>query len=60
MSIGESAGGLPPDDLVEHEADILEDMIRVIDGFHDPRPRLYVPGRSCPLLALFGQPRIDA
>jgi cytosine/adenosine deaminase-related metal-dependent hydrolase len=38
MSIGESAGGLPPDDLVEREADILEDMIRVIDGFHDPRP----------------------
>ena len=38
MSIGESAGGLPPDDLVEREEDILEDMIRVIDGFHDPRP----------------------
>ncbi|MDC1291549.1 amidohydrolase family protein, partial [Planktomarina temperata] len=38
MSIGESAGGLPPDGLVEREADILEDMIRVIDGFHDPRP----------------------
>ncbi|MDG1240668.1 MAG: 8-oxoguanine deaminase, partial [Planktomarina sp.] len=38
MSIGESAGGLPPDGLVEHEADILEDMIRVIDGFHDPHP----------------------
>ncbi|MEL6596891.1 MAG: 8-oxoguanine deaminase [Pseudomonadota bacterium] len=36
MSIGESAGGLPPDALVEQEADILEDMIRVIDGFHDP------------------------
>ena len=36
MSIGESAGGLPPDALVEREADILEDMIRVIDGFHDP------------------------
>ncbi|MCT4607961.1 MAG: 8-oxoguanine deaminase [Pelagimonas sp.] len=37
MSIGESAGGLPPDGLVEREADILEDCIRVIDGFHDPR-----------------------
>jgi cytosine/adenosine deaminase-related metal-dependent hydrolase len=36
MSIGESAGGLPPDGLVEREADILEDCIRVIDGFHDP------------------------
>lgn len=37
MSIGESAGGLPPDALVEDEAAILEDCIRVIDAFHDPR-----------------------
>jgi cytosine/adenosine deaminase-related metal-dependent hydrolase len=37
MSIGESAGGLPPDSLVEGEAAILQDMIRVVDGFHDPR-----------------------
>ena len=36
MSIGESAGGLPPDSLVEAEAAILEDTIRVIDAFHDP------------------------
>ena len=36
MSIGESAGGLPPDDLVENEAAILEDCIRVVDAFHDP------------------------
>ncbi|MGC3936222.1 8-oxoguanine deaminase [Roseobacter sp. EG26] len=35
MSIGQSAGGLPPDNLVESEAAILEDCIRVIDGFHD-------------------------
>ena len=37
MSIGESAGGLPPDSLVEREATILQDAIRVIDRFHDPR-----------------------
>ena len=37
MSIGESDGGLPPDSLVEREADILEDCIRVIDAFHDPK-----------------------
>ena len=36
MSIGESKGGLPPDALVEEEAAILEDCIRVVDGFHDP------------------------
>ena len=35
MSIGESDGGLPPDALVEAEAAILDDCIRVIDGFHD-------------------------
>ena len=38
MSIGESAGGLPPDSLVEGEAAILTDMIRVVDAFHDPAP----------------------
>lgn len=35
MSIGESAGGLPPDSLVERESAILDDMIRVVDRFHD-------------------------
>lgn len=38
MSIGESDGGLPPDALVEPEAAILADCIRVIDAFHDPAP----------------------
>ena len=38
MSIGESDGGLPPDALVEGEAAILDDCIRVIDAQHDPRP----------------------
>jgi len=38
MSIGESAGGLPPDHLVESEAAILDDCIRVIDAFHDAAP----------------------
>ncbi len=38
MSIGESDGGLPPDTLVEAEAAILNDCIRVIDAHHDPRP----------------------
>lgn len=35
MSVGESAGGLPPDHLVEREDAILADCIRVIDRFHD-------------------------
>jgi cytosine/adenosine deaminase-related metal-dependent hydrolase len=37
MSIGESDGGLPPDSLVEREAAILEDCVRVVDAHHDPR-----------------------
>ncbi len=37
MSVGESAGGLPPDSLVEAEPAILADTIRVIDRFHDAR-----------------------
>lgn len=35
MSVGESKGGLPPDSVVEDEAAILADTIRVIDRFHD-------------------------
>lgn len=35
MSVGESLGGLPPDCLVENEADILQDSRRVIEAFHD-------------------------
>ena len=38
MSVGESAGGLPPDHLVEREADILDDSLRVIQQWHDPAP----------------------
>ena len=38
MSVGEGAGGLPPDRLVEAEPAILSDTIRVIDTFHDPEP----------------------
>jgi 8-oxoguanine deaminase len=36
MSLGESDGGLPPDDLVEDEEAILGDCRRVIEAFHDP------------------------
>ncbi|MCX7889235.1 MAG: 8-oxoguanine deaminase [Rhodobacteraceae bacterium] len=38
MSIGTSAGGLPPDALVETEPAILDDMIRVVDAFHEAGP----------------------
>ena len=35
MSVGESQGGLPPDELVEREADILRDSERLIAAHHD-------------------------
>ncbi|MGV2827691.1 8-oxoguanine deaminase [Myxosarcina sp. GI1(2024)] len=38
MSVGESQGGLPPDSLVEKEADILKDSQRLIESYHDNSP----------------------
>ena len=35
MSVGQSAGGLPPDRVVEREDTILKDTQRVIESFHD-------------------------
>jgi 8-oxoguanine deaminase len=39
MSLGQSQGGLPPDDVVEDEKFILEESLRAIEVFHDPAPR---------------------
>jgi 8-oxoguanine deaminase len=38
MSLGESKGGLPPDECVEDEAFILKDTERAIKAYHDPNP----------------------
>ena len=35
MSVGASAGGLPPDSVVEREDAILKDTQRLIEAFHD-------------------------
>lgn len=37
MSVGQSQGGLPPDAVVEKEADILRDSQRLIEQYHDNR-----------------------
>ena len=37
MSLGESAGGLPPDRVTEKEDAILYDCRRVVENFHNPR-----------------------
>lgn len=38
MSVGASAGGLPPDEVVEREDAILADTERLIGRWHDPAP----------------------
>ncbi len=38
MSLGQSKGGLPPDNVVEEEDDILADSRRMIEKYHDPKP----------------------
>ena len=35
MTIGQSKGGLPPDEVCEEQAAVLKDMERVIAEFHD-------------------------
>jgi 8-oxoguanine deaminase len=42
MSLGESKGGLPPDSVVDGEANILRDSQRLIETYHDPRPGAFV------------------
>jgi len=37
MTLGQSAGGWPPDDCVERDADVLADCLRVLNAYHDPR-----------------------
>ena len=54
MSVGESAGGLPPDSVVEAEPAILADMVRVVDAFHDPLARGDGAGGAGALLAFLG------
>ena len=37
MSLGESQGGLPPDNVVDSEEAILKDSLRLIERYHDPK-----------------------
>lgn len=38
MSLGQSAGGLPPDTCIQDEETILADCRRALERFHDPSP----------------------
>jgi 8-oxoguanine deaminase len=36
MTVGESAGGLPPDAIIEREGPVLAEMQRLVERWHDP------------------------
>ncbi len=38
MSVGKTAGGLPPDSVIQTEDVILKDSTRLIEEYHDPSP----------------------
>lgn len=38
MSLGRSQGGLPPDEVVQSEEQIMADVERLVNAFHDPEP----------------------
>jgi 8-oxoguanine deaminase len=38
MSLGRSKGGLPPDEVVQTESEILKDCERLVARYHDPSP----------------------
>ena len=38
MTRGRSNGGLPPDEVVQNVDDVIRDMERVIDKYHNPEP----------------------
>lgn len=59
MSVGESAGGLPPDALVEDEARILADTRRLIEDFDrdaDRRGHADAPDGRYPMLRVVAAP----
>ncbi|MCD6413054.1 MAG: 8-oxoguanine deaminase [Elusimicrobia bacterium] len=38
MSLGKTKGGLPPDEVVQNENEILKDTERLIEKYHDDKP----------------------
>jgi 8-oxoguanine deaminase len=42
MSLGQSKGGLPPDEVVDGEEIILEDSLRLIQRYHEAKAGAYV------------------
>ena len=38
MTVGRSQGGLPPDEIVEREGDVMRDYRRLVEAYHDSAP----------------------
>jgi hypothetical protein len=60
MNLGESAGGLPPDSVVEQHDDILAATQAAIDRWHDPLVRRDDPDRGRAVLTVLGHGRAHA
>ena len=58
MSVGESAGGLPPDRVVEREDRILADCERVIEKYHDASAGAMVQVALAPCSPFSVSPRL--
>jgi len=58
MSLGTSAGGLPPDSVVQDEGTILADCRRVVERYHDPDPFGHVQVALAPCSPFSVTPRL--
>lgn len=58
MSLGVSAGGLPPDSVIQDEATILADCRRVVERYHDPDPHALVQVALAPCSPFSVTPRL--
>ncbi len=58
FSVGQSKGGLPPDDIVEDEDDILADTERLIQTYHDPQPNAMLRVDNAPCSPFSVSPRL--
>ncbi len=58
FSVGQSQGGLPPDDIVEDEDDVLADCQRLVETYHDPEPGAMVRIELAPCSPFSVSPRL--
>ena len=59
MDLGDSDGGLPPDELVEDIDAVLADTERLVAELHEPGPGAQRPDRGRAVLAVLGDEAAD-